>query len=127
MPASHAMLPEFNRVFSPEYIRELDPELLAPGSNLVESAKLLQEEGLIKINPTGIEFLEQVPPSLQEGVRAVLFNAVTRGLPVQFAWAPAYDFELNVWEATGSDKTTGGITILLRSPYGQNQGSAAAD
>jgi hypothetical protein len=117
MPAYHAMLPEFNRIFGPAHIRELDVELFAPGRDLVEAVQILRKEGVINIKPAGVRFLRQVPDSLLEGVRAILYNAVSRRLPVMFAWAPGYDFELNAWEATSTTGTTGGITVLVRSPY----------
>jgi hypothetical protein len=113
------MLPELNLLFSPKNIDRVETTMLAPGCELADTVRNLQKGGAMDVPETGIAFLQSVPVALQEAVRAVLYSAVTRSprLPVMFAWAPGYDYELTISEATGSRETSGGITVLLRSPY----------
>jgi hypothetical protein len=64
-------------------------------------------------------FVSAMPGALQESLRATLHYALTnepRSL-INFAWAPSYDFELNIWEAVEPAPHPSGITILLKSRY----------
>jgi hypothetical protein len=58
---------------------------------------------------------------MQESLRALVFHNLTEreGGPIgmTFAWAPAYDWELGIWEAAGTPDSRGGITVLLNSRY----------
>ena len=65
------------------------------------------------------DYLDSWPPSIQAALRAVLQSAVERKppVPVTFAWTPAYDYEIDVFESKAVKKSIGAITILLRSPY----------
>jgi hypothetical protein len=33
------------------------------------------------------------------------------------SWAPGYDWEVRLWESTSIDRSEGGITIQVRTPY----------
>jgi hypothetical protein len=48
---------------------------------------------------------------------SVIRSAVARSMPITFAWAPGYDYELSVWDVADTADTAGGITVLLRSRY----------
>ena len=64
-------------------------------------------------------YVATVPPAFQEAIRAIIHYALTakpRAL-ITFAWAPAYDFELNIWEIVEPAPASPGITILLKSRY----------
>jgi hypothetical protein len=65
------------------------------------------------------DYLDSWPQSIQAALVVVLQSAVERKppVPVTIAWAPGYDFEIDVWESKSVKKSIGAITILLRSPY----------
>ena len=58
-------------------------------------------------------------PPMQEAIRAVIFDALGTKppTPITFAWAPGYDFEVSIWQAPDTRTSRGGITILIKSRY----------
>lgn len=114
MPYMQNFVAVLNSILDKSHIDALDPTLLAPGTQL---GGTVQQLGIT--TPPVVEFIQSWPIGLQEAVRAALYSAVTRTprLPVTFAWAPAYDFELNIWEAGAIPDSDGGMSILLRSRY----------
>ena len=64
-------------------------------------------------------FFDKTPSSMKEAIRAVIHNALTANppTPVTFAWAPAYDYELTIWQSHDTATTRGGITVLMKSRY----------
>jgi hypothetical protein len=93
--------------------------LFEPGRPLGPSlaAALGQKEA--QLSSLLATFISAMPGALQESLRATLHYALTqepRSL-VNFAWAPAYDFELDIWEAVEPAPHPSGITILLKSRY----------
>jgi hypothetical protein len=64
-------------------------------------------------------YIGQAPSSFMEALRSVLHHAVSAQppIPVTIAWAPGYDFELNIWQAADTAETRGGITVLIKSRY----------
>lgn len=63
------------------------------------------------------ELLDRMPIGLQRAISAAAQTAVDRALPVTFAWAPGYDWELSVWDVADTDQSRGGMTMLIRSRY----------
>jgi hypothetical protein len=110
-----AMLDRANPLFDLAHISEFPAALLAPGASLVEAA---QESG-IAATTAEAQFLDSWPAGLKEVIRAGLLSAVTRGIRATMAWAPAYDYEVSVWDTPGTEQSPGGMTIFLRSPYQQ--------
>jgi hypothetical protein len=93
--------------------------LFAPGRPLGPS--LAQALGHTEAQFTSLlaTFISAMPGALQESLRATLHYALTskpRSL-INFAWAPSYDFELNIWEAVEPAPHPSGITILVKSRY----------
>ena len=78
------------------------------------------------------QYLAAFPRGLREMLRALVYENLGRGdavLPVTFAWAPAYDYEIQAWECPGNLGSLGGITVLIRSRYPSDAaipGSASA-
>ena len=101
-----------NIAFNRENIYNLNPEALAPGKTLIEATKTLG----LSLTSDEIEYVSSVPAAQQEAMRAALYSAASRGVPVTLAWAPRYDNELTIWEASGTSGA-GAMTILLRTPY----------
>ena len=60
-----------------------------------------------------------IPPSIQESLRGAIFLALSSDPPllINWAWAPAYDYELNVWHIVEPAPAPSGITLLLRTRY----------
>ncbi len=112
MPSMQAMVERLNVRFNRDNIREIEQTLLAPQANLVESA---QKAG-IAVSDAEIAYLSSWPAGLQEAIRAALASARARLLPVQFVWAPGYQYEVNFWEVAGTERSLGGMTVVFRSP-----------
>jgi hypothetical protein len=77
-------------------------------------------ESIQGIDPGRIaRILQQQPATIIEAQRAVVHRNLQREEPygMTFAWAPAYDYEVNVWESPPTDATPGWITVLIKSRY----------
>lgn len=114
MPFLQAMAERANELFNRENISKVDRGRLKETS----LGALASDLGIAR-NKTEIDYLDAWPQSLQAALRAVLQSAVERRppVPVTIAWAPGYDYEMDVWESKSVKKSIGAITILLRSPY----------
>lgn len=92
----------------------------APGQALGPALELaLAHRGQERLSQLLTMFVGAMPGALQETLRATLHYALTqtpRSL-INFAWAPSYDFELNIWEAVEPKPHPSGITIVLKSRY----------
>ncbi len=117
MPHLQAIALRANLVLGHDKIDELeiDPGLLMPGAPV---EKLLEGLGVVR-SPEELEALLAFPLALREGLRGVVYSAVTRTprAPMTFAWAPGYDYEMTVWDAPGAAGSRGAITVFLRSRY----------
>ena len=115
MSTFQTMVNRLNALLHPDNLENLDPARVAPGIPL--SDPLRQRE--IARTDRELEYFMSWPESLREAIRSVVYSALSRSprIPVTFAWAPGYDYEMTVWEAPGSRESAGGITILLRSRY----------
>lgn len=117
MPMMQAMVERANQRFNRENIKAMQAQSasLAAGTDLAAGARALG----IAASGREEEFLRAWPAGIKEAIRAAVFDALTRPggpLPVQFTWAPAYDYEVAVWEVAGTAESMGGMTIALRSP-----------
>ncbi|MDQ1373269.1 MAG: hypothetical protein QOJ09_607 [Actinomycetota bacterium] len=114
MPMMQTMVNSMNAAFSIERMSEIGPDLFEPDVTLGEAARRLglDDRGLS-------EWLDKMPAGLHDGIRATIRSALTRGepQPITFAWAPAFDYELSMWDVSAGPHTPGGITILLKTPY----------
>jgi len=113
MPSMQAMVERSNDKFKRENIGEFNAEWLAPGVPLAQGA---QSAGIAQTQ-TEVQYLEALPAGHQEVLRAALYSAVQRSLPVTLAWAPAFDFSVTVWEVAGTGQSMGGMTLLIQGPY----------
>ena len=115
MPFFQLMIGRVNQVFDWPAVNELDPSLFDPGVALVD----LASENDIATNSREAAVLRAIPRGMQEAIRALIRDNLSRevSLAMTFAWAPGYDYELQVWEAPGDDGSRGGITVLLRTRY----------
>lgn len=120
MPRLQTVVANFNRALSEENINKLaaDRDAFAPGKQLSTALKLVLPEQSPLFKDL-VSYLDTLPGSLQEIVRATIYYALSTNPPtlVTFAWAPGYDFELTTWQAPDTRQTRGGITMLLKSRY----------
>lgn len=61
-------------------------------------------------------YIEAWPPALAQGLLAAIHDALRSHQRVSVIWAPAYDFELRMWQALPGD-TPGGLVIEFSGPY----------
>lgn len=113
--------------------RETLLDLYKPTDNADDAAAAVArstEHMLSKDSPLGEEIrgidpgriariLQQQPATIMEAQRAVVHRNLQRAEPygMTFAWAPGYDYEVNVWESPPTDATPGWITVLIKSRY----------
>jgi len=64
-------------------------------------------------------YLSKMPAGISEALRATIHHALNTTPPtmITFAWAPAYDYELHVWQSPDTETTKGGITVMFKSRY----------
>lgn len=112
MPAFTSVVSSLNREFHEERIKDFArrADSFAPGKPLDPSLILdpsTPQHRLFK------GFLERMPGSFTEIIRGVIHHALSASPPRQviFAWAPAYDWEVTVWDAPC------GITVMVKSRY----------
>jgi hypothetical protein len=117
MPRMQTAVSAFNASFGPQGIVEMDPGAFAPDSDAT-LAEALQRAG-VELDDATAAFVDGWPSGIRAAVRAVLFDNLTRDgtVPVTFAWAPGYDFEVSIWDVRDTAETAGGITILFKSRY----------
>jgi hypothetical protein len=118
VPALQTLLNELNT----HYSREGISKLVQRRQEFAEAGRL--GVGLLVKKGTPLQkawqrALADFPGSFHVSIRAIINYALSTTPPTQitFAWAPHYDYELNVWQAPDTAETSGGITILIKSRY----------
>ena len=108
MPSA-AMVERLAAVLNTEIAADPDPEILSrlqqPGS-LIEIA--IETAGLTEDDVT---FLEGMPNTLLEGVRAIVVQALGNNKAVHMQFSPAYEFGLHVWDYGQA------VSVHLAAPY----------
>ncbi|MGH6910466.1 MAG: hypothetical protein ACREE0_10475 [Phenylobacterium sp.] len=94
------------KAFSPG--QELGPALVG-----VMNSKHEELNGLLKA------YVAMMPRGFQESLRAIVYYALSSEPRVllNFSWAPAYDFEMTIWEMPEPAPAHTGMTILLKGRY----------
>ena len=119
MPALESVMSDLNVAFSRERIRDLAKRAadFAPGSDPIKAGHLTEEGTVLHRALEG--YIGVLPGAFHVTVRSLMHYALTSDppIPVTFAWAPGYDFELTVWHVPDAPPTRGGITILVKSRY----------
>jgi len=114
MPYMQAMVDSANTALNRDNIGSFSATQVAPGLTLSDAVASIP--GVV-MGVKARAYLDSWPLGLQEVVRGAVHSAVTRKLPVTFAWMPGYDFKVTVTEAPGNPDSIGGMTILLESRY----------
>ena len=117
MPRMQTAVSAFNGSFGPQGIRAMDTDVFSPATDMTFS-EALQRAG-VELGEETAAFVDGWPSGIKAAVRAVLHDNLTRDgtVPVTFAWAPGYDFEVSIWDVRDTAETAGGITILFKSRY----------
>jgi hypothetical protein len=127
MPGLQTVLSRINRAFGTDQIADVatDRDAYAPGKPLGPPQIAIPKDSALY--QLWLEYVKQVPPSIQEAMRSIIYQALSSSPPttITFAWAPAYDYELTVWQTPDNARTKGGITILLKSPYDKTSAAPA--
>jgi len=132
MPGLQVALSFLNQVLGdPEYLRRDRVNLLdlfrpdQTVNDMVGMTERLLGGALEGGSVTGADpakiasLLKGEPPTIIEAQRAVVHRNLEREEPfgMTFAWAPAYDWELTVWESPPTEISPGWITVLVKSRY----------
>lgn len=114
MPAFESAVWEMNRGLGPDAIASISAEAFAPGNTLADGMRRLGVS-----NDRAIEFTRSFPQSLQEALRAVLHDVLSRDSrpPITVTFKPSYDFEVRIWEPIGTKDSRGGVYIEVRGRY----------
>ncbi|MFQ5699653.1 MAG: hypothetical protein ACE5IL_15415 [Myxococcota bacterium] len=121
-----ALLCSLNDRFSPENLGALIDrrDIFAPSTGEGASRESwLDRLGSLPDPPpdrAGVGYLRAFPAGLREMLRALIYEDLCRedeALPIIWAWAPAYDWEVQAWECPGREGSLGAFTILLKSRY----------
>ena len=118
MPLMEAMIQRANAMFSRRNINRVPYRKLRdlpPGATFAQGAVALK----IAETPQEQAYLNGWPHSMMMAVTMIIRSALSREgrLPITFAWAPGYDYELTVWESRAVRGSSAGITILFKSRY----------
>jgi len=123
MPSLQSVVSRLNTAFGEPNLDKIRhrADLFLPGKRLsgaVRTLKLVLAEA--PAQRAWLRYLDRLPRGIHEALRSVIYSALTtrpRPVSITFAWAPAYDFELTIWQAPDTRISRGGITVLLRSRY----------
>lgn len=70
--------------------------------------------------PGELAYIDRWPRGQLAAVGAAIKNCLLRTprMPITFAWAPGYDYEITIWESAGVEESPRGeMTIMFRSRY----------
>lgn len=118
MPVLQTVLGQLNAAFTGPGLQNFVTrrDAFAPGKPL--GAGLVVQKGT-PLYDAWQAYLNEIPGSIQETLRSVIYYALSTAPPTEitFAWAPSYDYEVTIWHAPDTSTTKGGITVLLKSRY----------
>ena len=97
----------------------MDPASFAPGRDGAETLSRAFVAAGVDLDDATAAYMDTWPSAIQASLRAAVFENLSRDgrVPITFAWAPGYDFELTIWDVRDSTETVGGMTVLFKSRY----------
>ena len=118
MPRMQTAVSALNVTFGAERIGELDPAPFRPGDGAETLSAAFVAVG-VELEDATQRYVDGWPSALQAAVRATVYENLARDgrVPITFAWAPGYDYEVTVWDVRDTSETAGGITVLFKSRY----------
>jgi hypothetical protein len=92
-----------------EAASDFDPQIL---DDLKQAGALVEVARTnLDLDADQVAYLESIPPTLREGVRAVIAQALTEGKAVHFQYSPAYEFGIQAWDYGPA------VSVHLSGPY----------
>ena len=119
MPRMQTAVTALNVAFGMERIGELDPAGFASGGDGAETLSAAFVGSGVELDDATRRYVDEWPTALQAALRATIHENLAREgrVPITFAWAPGYDYELTIWDVRDTSETAGGITVLFKSRY----------
>lgn len=121
MPRFQTLLGALNTSFGGQEIAKTarGRDSFAPGQPLDHALALMVAPMDSPMYLAFRRYVAAMPRGIQEAIRSTLHCALSTDPPtlVTGAWAPAYDYEVTVWQAPDTQETRGGITLLVKSRY----------
>jgi hypothetical protein len=119
MPVFQHIAGRLNARFKLGSIEELSVEPFLGDARLADIAA---DQGVVgEAGSPSYDVLDSIPDGMQAAIKALIVQNLSREpderWEMTFAWAPGYDFELNVWEAPRTVVSRAGITVMLRTRY----------
>jgi hypothetical protein len=104
-------------------------EAFAPGASLGPALADVMHGADKELRNLLAAYIETIPGSFQASLLSIIHYALTSRPRVllNFSWAPAYDFELTIWEIVEPQPANSGISILLKGRYPDDSARFAAD
>ena len=124
MPMMHELIHKANWMFDPGRIAEVPLEMLdalgleATFADAVHALELTNR-------PSELAYINAWPRGQLRAVAAAVRSCLSRSprMPITFAWVPAYDYQITIWESAGvRESMRGEMTILFgsRDPGDEN-------
>lgn len=121
MPTMQFATSKLNYAFSADGFEGFDDDSTAAFDpcNDFKLPEALRRIPHIDLGDPVIDFVAGWPTALQAAVKAVIWENFRREapVPITFAWTPAYDFSITVYDVLDTDSSRGGITVLFTSRY----------
>ncbi len=119
MPRMHFIIHKANFIFDPERIDSFPIHILDDLGAEATFADAVHALALTS-KPGELAYIDAWPAGQLAAVGAAVRSCLKRTprMPITFAWAPAYDYEIAIWESAGvPESARGEMTILFRSRY----------
>ena len=118
MPRMHEMVHNANITFGPGAIDDFpldDLESLGRDANFADAVQRYKLTEMAE----ALAYIRTWPPAILSSASAAIRSALRRTprMPITFAWAPAYDYEITIWESAGITGSRAEMTILFKSRY----------
>lgn len=119
MPRMQTAVTALNVAFGAERIGDVDRSAFAPSGDGEETLSGAFVRSGVELDAATLRYVDGWPSALQAALRATIHENLARGgrVPITFAWAPGYDYELTIWDVRDTAETAGGITVLFKSRY----------
>ena len=129
MPRMQTAVTAMNATFGADRIGDLDPAPFAPGGDGEATLSAAFVAAGVDFDEATQRYVDGWPTAIQAAVRATVHENLTRAgrVPITFAWAPGYDYEVTVWDVRDSTETAGGMTVLFKSRYPSDTHPLAAE
>ncbi len=119
MPQMHMLVHKANFLFDPARIDEFPMGLfdeLGEEGTFADAVRILELTAV----PGELAYIDRWPVGQLSAVLAAIRSCLFRTpkMPITFAWAPGYDYEVTIWESAGVPVSPRGeMTIMFRSRY----------